>query len=124
MKVKIKFERDVQGSEDGFTLKQFKAGETHDVNLSLASVFVDELRVAKRVEEKPIEDPIESEGPFIPTLKDPPRLWSGLTVMHRKTKAMAIILQSLHAGNMQLSSGEIVHYKTIRKEWKVVDDVD
>lgn len=44
--MKLRFLQDTRGSEDGLTLRQFRAGTTEEVGDWLARVFVEEMGVA------------------------------------------------------------------------------
>jgi len=68
--MKIKMLSSENGSEDGFTVKTFKKGETYDVSEDLGIVFVETAKVAEVVEdEEPgVEDTI-AETPESPKPK-------------------------------------------------------
>ena len=124
MKRRIKMLESTLGSEKGNVTTMFKAGIVYDVESSLSDVFVGEMRVAEYtnlvIKSKPLLKP--DETPELPkTLKTPPKTWAGLTLREKASGVEAKIVKTLTRGDIQLSSGEIVSYRVIRKEWEIVN---
>lgn len=67
--MKLRFLQDARGSEDGLTLRQFRAGDTEEVGDWLARVFVEEMGVAEAAER---ETP-EAAAPAMETPEKPRR---------------------------------------------------
>lgn len=129
MKKRIQMLKSTLGSERGNVTELFTKGIIYHVTPSLSEVFVEEMGVARyttsAMKRTPI--PIPDETPELPrTLKDPPRTWTGFIVRHKdsgtdRSGAVAKIIKTLARGEILLSSGEIVSYRTIRKDWEIVN---
>jgi len=133
MKKRIKMLKSTLGSEDGFTTKRYNAEKTYYMEDSLSTVFVDEMKVAEyiapvmrrrilEIESKPPEEtPEDGIAESSVSLVDSPKHWQGLTIREKDSLVEVKIKDVLRGGKVQLSSGEIISYQKIRKEWEIVN---
>jgi len=133
MKKRIKMLKSILGSEDGFTTKRYNAEKTYYMEDSLSTVFVDEMKVAEyiapvmrrrilEIESKPPEEtPEDGIVESSVSLEDSPKHWEGLTIREKGNLVEVKIKDVLRGGKVQLSSGEIISYQKIRKEWEIVN---
>jgi len=99
---------------------------------SLSTVFVDEMKVAEyiapvmrrrilEIESKPPEEtPEDGIAESSVSLVDSPKHWQGLTIREKDSLVEVKIKDVLRGGRVQLSSGEIISYQRIRKDWEIV----
>ena len=130
-KKRIKMLKSEMGSEDGFTTKRYNKGKTYYVSPELGSVFVEEMQIAKYIE--PMvrrKTPGTSAAMTTPetlsipnaSLDDPPRTWKGIAIRRYDSDIEAVVVNVLRGGKIQLSNGEIVSYRSIRKDWEIIND--
>jgi len=123
--MKVKMFRNAKGSENGITLKEFKAGEVYDIIPNLAEAFVVHMKVAEYYTE-PIEipEPMKFEIPEksykVITLKDKPRKWVGMEIRDKDSGTILTVKDVIRGGTVVMSDDRHLAYGTIRKQWEIV----